>query len=205
MNTTRRSHRHPRRSALGTVSLALLLAASCDVLTNLCPTEPITVDVNSSNQITPNTASASVRTVNCDGGSLPSILKIPSIVIQQADISFEGTGSGTVQLALVVDGYMATLGTLAISNGVVTGFTPTIYTVGSFSRPDAQAIIDALPAADRAALNLRDLNGLTQAQIQAGIDAAVRRSSFPVGTMTRTTGNLQGTVHVHEVTFNVSC
>ncbi len=197
---------HPLRlPALLSVGAALVLVSSCDVLGVACPTEPITVNVNSSNTVTPNTASASVRTVSRGGGTLPSVLRIPSIVIEQADISFQGTGSGTGQLALVVDGYVATLGTLTITDGTVTDFSPTTYTVGAFSKAEAQAMIDALPAAERDALNLRDLENLTQAQIQAGIDAAVRRSSFPVGVITRTTGNLQGAVRVDQVTFNVSC
>ncbi len=201
---TRQMH-HIRGLALFACGMVLVLGSSCEGINIPCPTAPITVAVNSSNAITPNTATASVRTVNRDGGTLPSIVRFPTIVIEQADISFQGTGSGTVQLALVVDGYVATLGTLTITDGAVTGFAPTTYTVGAISRPDAQAMIDALPAAERNALNLRNLDNLTQAQIQSGVDEAVRRSSFSVGTMTRTIGNLHGSVQVQEVTFNVTC
>jgi hypothetical protein len=199
-------HRSTRLPALLALVAALAAAPACKAITDaVCPNEPITTTLNASNTLAANTTTASSMTVTRSGGTLPSAIRVQSITIQQADIQFSGTGSGTVSLALVVDGYTATVGTLTITNGAVTGLSPTTYAPGQFSRDDARAIINALPEAQRTTLNLQNIDNLSEAQIRDAVSTALRSSSFRVAVLSRTSSGLQGTVNVQRVTFNVGC
>jgi len=194
-----------------TRAVALTLAFStallgCEALTEaICPTEAITVGVNASNTIAPNASAVSSRSVSRPGGTLPSILRVQSVIVLAEDVQFTGTGTGTVAVAVVIDGYVATLGTATIVGGAVTAVSPNTQVPGQYSRADARAILESLTDAQRTSLNLRNLDDLTDAQIADAVSVAIRRPDFDLGLITRSTGDLQGTLTLQRVTFNVTC
>jgi hypothetical protein len=201
----------PKNPSRPTRAVALALAISttllaCETLTEaICPTEPITIGVNATNAVTPDAGAVSSRSVNRPGGTLPSILRVQSVVVLPGDLQFTGTGTGTVAVAVVVDGYVATLGSATIVGGAVTSVNPTTQVPGQYSRADARAMIGSLTDAERASLNLRNLDDLTDAQIADAVSAAVRRPEFDLALITRSVGDVQGTLTLQRVTFNVTC
>lgn len=195
-----------RPLSLLALAVAVLAAPGCRSATDAaCTTESITATLASSNNVVPDGASASVRTVARPGGTLPSRTRVESITIRQADIQFTGTGTGTVAVALAINGYLATVGTLTISGGAVAGFTPSTSAPGEFGRDEARAIVAALPEAQRAALNLQNVDTLSDAQIRDAVSAAVRDVAFVAAVLSRTSGSAQGSVVIQRVTFGVVC
>jgi hypothetical protein len=195
-----------RLSTLLVAAVVLGASAACRSITDApCPAEVITADIIGSNSLIANETTASSATVTRPGGILPTNVWVPAITIQPADIQFSGTGSGTVALAVAINGVVAMLGTLTITDGGVGGLSPTTFGVGQYPRVEAQAIIDALPEAQRTVLNLQDVVNLTETQIRDAVSAAVRGTSFDVVILTHTTDSLFGAVAVERLTFQLGC
>lgn len=191
--------------ALGFVA-ALAAPAGCRSITDAsCPADAITANIITSNSLSVNATTASAATVSRPGGTLPARVQVQTITIQQADVQFAGTGSGTVDLAVAINGYLATLGTLTITDGSVSELSPSTLPVGQYSPQEAQAIVEALPEAERAGLNLQDVTNLSPAQIRDAVSAAVRDTSFEVVVLTHATGNLFGAVTIERFTFQLGC
>jgi hypothetical protein len=195
-----------RRRAMVALAAVLLAAPACRTGTDIaCSDAALTVTVGASNNVVPNTASVAVRTVSRPGGPLPSATRVQSITIRPADIQFTGTGTGTIAVALAINGYLSTVGAVSISNGTVTGFTPATHAPGQFGREEARALLTTMPEQQRAALNLQNLDALSDAQIQDAVSAAVRDGAFVLAMMSRAEGGVQGSINLRQIVLNVGC
>lgn len=212
---------------------ALLLAcAGCGGLGKALGTRFIDLPLGTAGEVPVQTESVTVHahSVAVDSIRFPERLSVANAFrMRRSNLSMPtGDGTGTVELALLIDGYPMANWSVAIENGAVAEVTPHSTVVpGKWEREDyerqserepipedqweaMQATYEALPEEERpdlaSDLSFSLLNSAGPAgneplaAIYRGMQQAIANRAFDITFMARTDGNVQGEVHVEPLT-----
>jgi len=128
--------------------------------------------------------------------SIPAGIPVAGISIGEDDVSFSGSGNGTVRMLVAVDSVVVALATMNVSNGQITS-VPGDLRLGNFDNATVSAMLNAVPVQLRGGLRLPT----SSAEARTRTAAAVRSDSFDMTFVGQFTGDLNGTATLESIGF----
>lgn len=128
--------------------------------------------------------------------SIPAGIPLAGISIEENDIGFSGTGTGTIRLVFAVDSVVVAFTTVNVTNGQITS-APGKLRLGVFDNAAVSAMLTAVPVQARTGLRLP----VSGAEARTRTAVAIRSNSFDMTIGVQFTGNLNGTAKLESIGF----
>jgi hypothetical protein len=183
----------------------------CDALAKKLGVDKVKVPLTSiANAVPVKAGTPTVVSGNVNVGTvnLPDIFDISSIQFDKTQFTFTPSANvanktqtvGTIKMVAIMGGYPLALVTINLTDNVVTDITPNPVALGAFTVADVQALINALPAAQRPTL-ATNWNTLTAAQLATEVNKILKTLNFNVALII--SSDVSGTLSIKSMDLNL--